>query len=296
MQLNNLFQKTSSHWVRYAEYEYREKDGILYLCTTLKSKPVIYNPMADSNTLALDALNVGLICMGQKNNDTVIKETILDFVTKYGLLGFMTALPTTPHFMDYESVYLHKNPIITAEVMPIKEFTDIFFPFGELDVKQNARSTVWNVMERDMIALSLTMRDMPAAMSMSFQRGYCERYDWLKKQFKDMAYTFCAAYYYGEETDETMRELHRKAISSFGGNTPTYHIVLTDKPNIVWDFHSLLLAVQMIMSFMITDDTRPLRMCKHCQKAFIATHPKAEFCGHLCKNKHNVYKSRGKKE
>ena len=41
----------------------------------------------------------------------------MEFVTRYGLLGLMTALPTTPTFMDYEAVYLPKNHFIREESM-----------------------------------------------------------------------------------------------------------------------------------------------------------------------------------
>jgi len=39
------------------------------------------------------------------------------------------------------------------------------------------------------------------------------------------------------------------------------------------DFQELLLAVQMMFSYMLTEDERPLRSCKHCTKAFLAEHP-----------------------
>ena len=85
-------------------------------------------------------------------------------------------------------------------------------------------------------------------------------------------------------------------MSAFGGIAPTYHIALLDKPTIVWDFHSLLLGVQMMFSFMLTDDKKPLRCCKHCQKVFMAGHPNAAFCSPRCKNQYNVYKGRAKKK
>ena len=41
-------------------------------------------------------------------------------------------------------------------------------------------------------------------------------------------------------------------------------IQLLDKPTIYWDFHSLLLGIQMMFSFMPADDEQPLRLCKRC--------------------------------
>ena len=72
-------------------------------------------------------------------------------------------------------------------------------------------------------------------------------------------------------------------------------MTMTDKPTIIWDFHSLLLGVQMMFSFMLTNSKNPIRLCRHCTKAFVASRPSAVFCSPQCKNKHNVYKSRAKK-
>ncbi|MDR0904569.1 MAG: hypothetical protein LBN00_00105, partial [Oscillospiraceae bacterium] len=69
-----------------------------------------------------------------------------------------------------------------------------------------------------------------------------------------------------------------------------------DKPQLVWDFHSLLQTVQMVFSFALTDEQKPLRSCRHCTKVFLAQDARATFCSHECKNRHNVYKSRGKKK
>ena len=48
-------------------------------------------------------------------------------------------------------------------------------------------------------------------------------------------------------------------MAAFGGIAPSYHIELLEKPTIYWDFHSLLLGIQMMFSFMLVDEARPLR-------------------------------------
>ena len=50
----------------------------------------------------------------------------------------------------------------------------------------------------------------------------------------------------------------------------------------------------MMLSFLLVDDDRPLRLCKHCQKVFLSNRANAVFCSPRCKNQYNVYKSRGK--
>ena len=148
------------------------------------------------------------------------------------------------------------------------------------------------------MALAMTMSDKPMAVNMCFQWEYAERYDWLKQQFTNWIFVFSTSMLYYEDydkNDEDTRNLFRQSMAAFDGNAPTYHIALYDKPTIVWDFHSLLLGIQMMFSFMLTDDTKPLRLCKHCTKVFAASRPSNQFCSPECKNRYNVYKSRKKK-
>ena len=296
MKLQELFQKTSAYWVRYNEYEYKEKDGELFILPVPKANPTVYDPIKVADELVVDALNIGIFCMRQNPNEERIKASIIDFAVKYGLLGFMTALPTTPEFMDYEAVYLPLNPIIMAESMDTKEYVDMFFPFEKLDFCKKGRESRWDINnDRDMMALFMTFQDKPTAMNMSFQRNYAERYDWLRGKFKDWAYSLCASVFFYEEKDATVRDLHRQAMSAFGGIAPNYRISLYDDgPKIVWDFHSLLQTIQMIFSFALTDDQKPIRLCRYCNRAFVPQDARAAFCSPECKNKFNVYKSRSK--
>ena len=168
----------------------------------------------------------------------------------------------------------------------------------KLDLVKKGIESSWNINEdRTMQALALTFSEQPMAMNMSFQRQYAERYDWLAAQFKDWAFHLLTSFFYYEDNaslkDEAKKTLHM-SMAAFGGMAPTYHIALFDKPTIVWDFHSLLLGIQMMFSFMLTDEDSPLRLCKHCQKVFAASRQSNLFCSPKCKNQYNVYKSRKK--
>ena len=296
--MRNLFERTSSHWVRYSEYEWlAAEDGTLYLTPAKNAKPEIYDPLKDAQQLVLDALNIGRLCMSKKPDSDIQKE-VRAFALKYGLFGLMTALPTTPKFMEYENVYLPKNHFIKEETMRTEDYLALFFPFDKLDVIKRGVESLWNIQnDRAMMALAMTMSDKPMAVNMCFQREYAERYDWLKQQFTNWIFVFSTSMLYYEDydkTDEDTRNLFRQSMAAFDGNAPTYHIALYDKPTIVWDFHSLLLGIQMMFSFMLTDDTKPLRLCKHCTKVFVASRPSNQFCSPECKNRYNVYKSRKK--
>ena len=97
--MSNLFKRTSSNWARYDKYEWKEdKEGTLYITPSPDAKVSLYNPLKDSEQMVLKAVNLGLMCMDKNNTQERLQNAIMDFVTGYGLLGFMTALPTTPEF------------------------------------------------------------------------------------------------------------------------------------------------------------------------------------------------------
>lgn len=296
--MSNLFQRTSSNWVRYDKYEWKnDNEGVLYITPVSDAKVSLYNPLKDSEQMVLKAVNLGLMCMDKNNTQAQLQDAIMDFVTCYGLLGFMTALPTTPDFITYHAVYLPKNHFIKAESMTTDQYLSYFFPFDKIDFVKKGVESSWSTDSVEMIALIMSMKNKPQAMMMSFQKEYAERYDWLVTLFKDWAFTFMSSFLYYQDfdmLDDMQKNLYRQGMAAFGGIAPTYHIELLDRPTIVWDFHSLLLGVQMMFSFMLTDENSTLRVCKHCGNAFIAGRPNSVFCSGRCKNQYNVYKSRAK--
>ena len=296
--MKNIFQKSSSNWVRYDKYEWRTAaDGKCYITPAADAKPSIYNPIKDYETLVLTAINIGTTAMN-KASESELKEAIMDFVSEYGMLGLMTALPTTPDFITYEAVYLPKNHFIREENISTEKYLSYFFPFDKIDFRKKGIESSWSTDSPEMIALIMTMKNKPQAVVMSFQREYAESYDWLVEVFRDWAFTFFSSFLYYQDydrLDENERNLYRQGMAAFGGVAPTYHIELREHPTLVWDFNSLLLCVQMMFSFMLTDDNSSLKVCKHCGKAFVATRPNMEFCSPQCKNQYNVYKSRAKK-
>ncbi len=86
--MKNLFEHTSSPWIRYSSYEYRTaEDGTLYIVVSKDAKPEMYNPMKDAESLVLDAVNIGLQVMHKAPEDE-LKSMVLSFINSYGFLGF----------------------------------------------------------------------------------------------------------------------------------------------------------------------------------------------------------------
>ena len=238
--------------------------------------------------MVLDALNVGL--MIRRSSKRKIREAIKDFVTRYGLLGLMTALPTTPTFIDYNAVYLPTNHFIREEVLDTKEYLAYFFPFEKPDFYKKGKESLWFINnDRKMMALAMTFRKEPQAQVMCFMRNYAERYDWLEQVFQDWSFTFLSSFLYYEDyedMDETVRDIYRKGMAAFEGIAPEYHIELRERPTIVWDFHSLFLAIQMMFSFMLADETSSLKICANCYQAFFTENEDDDFCCAECEEEY----------
>ena len=103
--MRNLFEYTSASWVHYSDYEWREiKEHQLYLLPAKDAIPNSYDPMKEAEGIVLAAMDIGMMIFYKKPEGEV-REAMRRFACKYGLLGIMTALPTTAKFIDYEKVY-----------------------------------------------------------------------------------------------------------------------------------------------------------------------------------------------
>ena len=142
---------------------------------------------------------------------------------------------------------------------------------------------MWHAM-----ALTMTFANDPDAMSMSFQKEYAEPLDWIAKALRDMTFPFITSKYFYEDADAfdaDEKKLMAQGVAAFGGIAPTYRIALLDKPTIVWDFHSLLIGLQMMFSFMMAEDKTPLRMCDSCDTIFVAKRKTQRYCCDKCRRK-----------
>ena len=164
------------------------------------------------------------VCSGTACSSAAMRA----FACRYGLLGIMTAMPTTAKFIEYEKVYFHKNQLFSVESMDTEEYLGLFFPFIKPDFHKKGVESVWNTNDRMEMAVIMT-----------------------------------------------------------------YHQELREHPTLVWDFHSLLLNVQLLISMNMTDEKNPLKICHKCQRPFFASKADAKYCSPECRDK--ARKEKGKK-
>ena len=197
--MTNLFANSSSNWVKYDKYEWKKTDnGTLYISPTQDAKPSLYNPVKKYQDMVLAAINIGTLAMKEEPEES-LQASIMDFACNYGLLGLMTALPTTPEFITYEAVYLPKNHFIKDESLSTEKYLSYFFPFDNIDFIKRGTESSWSTDSAEMIALLMAMKNKPQAVLMSFQKEYAERYDWLVTVFRDWAFTFFSSFLYYQD-------------------------------------------------------------------------------------------------
>lgn len=74
-------------WPRYSKYEIiTAPNGSRYIRPTEESYPVPFHYVKEKESMVIDAINVGMLILGEKS-EAVIEKAVLEFVTKYGLLG-----------------------------------------------------------------------------------------------------------------------------------------------------------------------------------------------------------------
>lgn len=287
--MNKLFEHLSANWFHYMDYEWRTaKDGLEYLMPTADAKAMPYDPLKLADQLLLEAMEIGMQIMHRAPKEK-LKEMIRAFACQYGLLGLMSALPTTSEFINFKQVYFPKNQFIREDVMDTQDYIAMFYPFEPLSVIHYPNGSSINTSDKNSMAIMLTYMNQPEGMVASFFRNYGERYDWMVTVFRDWAFTLVSSFLYYKDkelaADSKSLELYRMGMKAFDGSAPTYHIELRDKPTLVWDFHSLMMGIKMVLSFRLTDEQHPLRLCDQCQKVFIAKRADSKFCSPECRKK-----------
>ena len=176
--------------------------------------------------------------------------------------------------------------------MTVEQYMAVFFPFKKLDIRKKGEEYRWTLEgDRETVLLGILTDGRPLETHMSFQHEYAERLDWMKEQFIDWAFTLLTLFFFYEDKGgmtEKQKEFHRQSMAAFDGLTPTYHVALMDdRPRLVWNFNSLLQGIQLMYSMMLTDENKPVKMCRNCGKAFKARRYRDKFCSKECSEGYN---------
>ena len=285
--LLSLFKNYDREWVIYEEYEIKTaKDGHEYVTAKTNQGAGLMDEYMDPERMVLEALRVGMICLKEKQEE-VIRRAVLRFISIYGPLGFITALPSTSHFLSDEKVYFPTNGFIKDRSMDTKKFINMFFPFEE-PTSLIRESKYINMSDPFAEFMEFKRRKASPERCLICQRQYAERYDWLVTQFKDWAFVMTTTEFYCDLQDKMgmdERSLLEHGMMAYKGVTPEYHLELHGDLELHWDFNSLMQRIQLIYYMMMTHEKYRIRECLRCGRLFIAHKgdPGGLYCCSLCR-------------
>jgi hypothetical protein len=160
-----------------------------------------------------------------------------------------------------------------VKMMPTSEFIAHFFPLGNVK-KQPGMAQVIGYSE---------------AYNLVFSDQYGEPLRWTAG-FLSLLYEhfFCAVHYRDNRFTSVEKAVMQNQTTRFDNRGFRFSLSAPERPEMVWESDSLKTVIETAYALAITDKASPLKMCKHCGKAYYNTNPRSEFCSVKCRNHYNV--------
>lgn len=275
----------------FANYEIKEMEKIKYIVpNSINKKHSSGAPLTNiendfEESILIDLLNIGKIAFYNEND---IEKNILDFVNKYSTLGLINDLPLNKYFfLDDKIVLKDYNYIGNTDLTTVidrKKYFKLFFPtcndnqIKEL-INEVTKLTETPAMEKYILS---DVNKLLAGSNL-----YCEPLDMFIQYAK---YLYSLLNNISNEDNCNIDEL----LKQFEINN--IKMSLSRKETLSIEFHITCLKqyIDYYFAKTVAKDINLLKVCKFCNKAFLAVNPKAEYDTPQCKNKANVYKSRAK--
>lgn len=252
-------------YTRYSEYEIKEnKQGERVVIPARTAQLETYDPIENAEEILTAMLNTGRSM--KEATPEKAEELILDFVNRYGLFGAIAELPLNKDFYNHELVFIDDNLFTASGVMATEDFEKLFFEKGKPKITKTFKLD-------DYIK----------------SKNYSEPITWIAEYIHELYEVLLLSVKYKTEPESVSFLLNDKLKTNI-----RYRLTVTDRIQMQYEFHSLMGILNFTMANLLSADGAPLKICKHCHKAFISQNKRAEFCSERCRNQFNVYKSRAK--
>lgn len=280
-------------WIRYSDYEYKENEtGEVYIVPTEDAYFTMYNPFDVAKDIVFDLLDLGDEALKKECDEQVIKNKVMIFVKKYGLMGLVTASVYNRDIVGEEQVLFIKNNLVAHEsMMESWAYIKRFIPFADED------EVYIRAFKRDITIVKAEdspkfYGKRPLVLDIVFSKFYAEKLEWIVSFAKQMATHFNQMLIY--------RNNHlTEEVTILAGQFKAEKIGLTvgvlDKAVLTWEIDALKTAIELLYAFALTDSKTLLNRCEYCNKIFCAKSEREKYCTPSCRNCSNVIKSRNKK-
>ena len=280
----NLRLETSQFCYVYSKYKIDEIKGKKYVMPEENATKKTISITENLDNLLVDVLKIG---KKQFFQEPIEEFELLNFFTKYGSFGFMIDIAINKYFVLDEKVvirdafYLTKKD--TVDFVNTDEYLKIFLP------KLNKREINTLIKKCRDIANDTKKEDYLTSIIneyLIYSENYAEPVDlilnYARSMYKNLSLTLDNKHLTMKLPFLTANHLEHNINDLYYNNSFGFTI------------NYLKQAVDIAYSMQMAQDVRLLKICNFCEKSFIANNPKAEYDTPQCKNKANVYKSRGK--
>lgn len=276
---------------KFAKYEIKEIGKIKYIVPdSIDKKHSSGAPLIDiakdfEESILIDLLNIGKLAFYNEND---IENSILDFVNKYSTLGLINDLPLNKYFfLDDKIVLKDYNYIGNSDLTTVvdrKKYFKLFFP------------TCDDSQIKELINDAIKLAETPAMEKyilsdvnklLAGSNLYCEPLDMFIQYAK---YLYSLLNNISNEDNYNIAEL----LNQFEVNNIKLSLSRKETLYIEFQITCLKQYIDYYFAKTVAQDINLLKICKFCNKAFLAVNPKAEYHTPQCKNKANVYKNRAK--
>lgn len=282
----NLKPETGQYCYVYGSYKIEKIKGIDYILPEENATKRIISITENIDDQLIVLLNIGKKACYYEHD---VYEDIVNFVNRYGLLGFMSDLPINKFYiLDEDVIYRNYNFEKSKSYTSIKKLEDYIKMFM---IKLSKRDIAKIINECKKSIHSDDFKDIESDINLNineeliYSKNYAESVD--------------VIIYYARDLYRILLAVSEDKYNINFPNIANLHNLNTNMDNlssreIKLEFSYLKQAIDFNFSQQLAQEVRLLKICNFCGKAFIANNPKAEYDTPQCKNKANVYKSRGK--
>ena len=276
---------------KFAKYDIKEINKKKYIFPDSINKeqssgaPLIDIEKDFEESILINLLNIGKLAF---YNETDLEKSVLDFVNKYSTLGLINDLPLNKYFfLDDKIVLKDYNYIGNSDITTVvdkKKYFKLFFPTCDDNQIKELINNVTKLTETPAMEKYI-LSDVNKLLSGS--NLYCEPLD-MFIQYAKYLYSFLNNI--SNEDNYKIDEL----LKQFEINNIKMSLSRKETLSVEFQITCLKQYIDYYFAKTVAKDINLLKICKFCNKAFIANNPKAEYDTPQCKNKANVYKSRAK--
>lgn len=281
----NLKLETANFCYVYNKYKVETIENQKYILPDKNATKQAINITENIDTILVETLNLGKKVFYEENIEDF---ELLEFVSKYGLFGFMADLPINRYYILDDEVAIRDPFYINykdgVDLLKIEEYLKFFLPNLTKKEIQNLIKKCKNELHSN--AKKETYLTSILNEYLIYSNNYAEPVNMILNYARSLYKNLYAT------IEHKPVEIFLPFLST---NNLTHNLEdLYYNNSFGFTINYLKQGIDTYYAMQVAQDVRLLKLCNFCHKAFIANNPKAEYDTPQCKNKANVYKSRKK--